>query len=161
MPTEAAAYHVAKSGGGSGDGPVNHTESGGAIGTDQTDLDMDTCKICDEEADGECQGGLCAGCCESNRGTGPFQCCDGQWVSGEWSSEEPAELVSWEDRDEVEEAFTVGHGSTSGVHSREVTAMLRANEMVEREQRGDGNCMFRSLSVAAGKRPEYHEELRR
>ena len=42
-----------------------------------------------------------------------------------------------------------------------MTAMLRANEMVEREQRGDGNCMFRSLSVAAGKSPEYHEELRR
>ena len=33
--------------------------------------------------------------------------------------------------------------------------------MVERKQRGDGNCMFRSQSEAAGKRPEYHKELRR
>ena len=39
--------------------------------------------------------------------------------------------------------------------------MLRANGMVERKQRGDGNCMFRSLSVAAGKSTEYHEELKR
>ena len=33
--------------------------------------------------------------------------------------------------------------------------------MVERKQRGDGNCMFRSLAVAAGKKPEHHKELRR
>jgi hypothetical protein len=67
-------------------------EAAGGGGTDN--LDVDTCKICDEGADGECQGGLCAGCCESNRGTGPFQCCDGHWVHGEWSSDEPADLVS-------------------------------------------------------------------
>jgi hypothetical protein len=82
-------------------------------------------------------------------------------VSGGWSSEEPTELVSWEDSDGAEEAFTVGHGSASGAHNEEVTAMLRANAMVEREQRGDGNCMFRSLSMAAGKSSEYHEEVRR
>ena len=49
-----------KGGGANGDGPVNHTESDGVSGTGQMGLDMDTCKICDEEVDGECQGGLCA-----------------------------------------------------------------------------------------------------
>ena len=77
VPPEAVAYHAAQNGGASGDGPVNGTESGGASGASQVDLDTDTCKICDEGADGECQGGLCTGCCESNRGTRPFQCCDG------------------------------------------------------------------------------------
>ena len=33
---------------------------------------------------------------------------------------------------------TVMGQKTNGAHSREVTAMLRANAMVEREQRGDG-----------------------
>ena len=61
MPPEAAAYHVAQSGKANRDGPVNRTESGGASGTWQMDLDMDTCKICDEEADGECQGGYAQG----------------------------------------------------------------------------------------------------
>ena len=112
-------------------------------------------KICDEEADGECQGGLCTCYCESNRGTGPFQCCDG------WSSDEPAELGSWEDSDEATESFTVGHGSTNGAKSREATTLLKANDLVERRQVGDGNCMFRSLSEAAGKSPEYHRELRK
>jgi hypothetical protein len=82
-------------------------------------------------------------------------------MSGEWSGEDPAELVSWEDSDGAEETFTVGHGSTRQAHSREAKAMLRANEMVEIKQRGDSNCMFRSLSVAAGKSTEYHKELRR
>ena len=59
------------------------------------------CKICDEVADEECQGGLCEGCCESNRGTGPFQCCDGHWMSGAWSSDESAE--SWEEGGETRE----------------------------------------------------------
>jgi hypothetical protein len=118
-------------------------------------LEMDTCQICDEEADGECQTGLCTGCCESNRGTGPFQCCDG------WSSDEPEELVSWEDSDEATESFPVGHGSISGAKSREAATLLKANGLVERRQVGDGNCMFRSLSEAAGKSPEYHRELRR
>jgi len=72
VPPEAAAYHTAKSGGAIVDGPMNHTESGGASENGQMDLEMDTCKICDEEADGECQGGLCTGCCEFNRGTGAF-----------------------------------------------------------------------------------------
>ena len=61
VPQEAAAYHTAKSGGAIADGPMNHTESGGASENGQMDLEMDTCKICDEEADEECQGGLCTG----------------------------------------------------------------------------------------------------
>ena len=118
--------------------------------TGQMNLEAETniCKICDEEAAESCQGGLCDDCCESNRGTGPFQCCDGQGIY-DWSSDESAE------------AFVVGHGGTKGAQSREATALLRANGMAERKQRGDGNCMFRSLSEAAVKRPEYHKELRR
>ena len=151
VPLEAAAYHAVANGGASGAGPVNQTESGGASKTGQMSLDAeaDMCKVCEEEeADEKCQGGLCTGCCESNRGTGPFQCCDGHWV------------YVW-DSDETAEDYTVRHGGTRGTQRRDVAAMLKANEMVERKQRGDGNCMFRSLSVATGKGPEYHEELRR
>ena len=160
---EAVAWHAATSVGASGDGPVNQTESGGVSMTGQMDLgvEADTCNICDEEADERCQAGLCTDCCESNKGTGPFQCCDGHWVYGEWSSNEPTDLVSCEDSDEPAEAFTVGHGSTNGARSRESATLLEANALIERRQIGDGNCMFRSLSEATGKRPEYYRELRR
>ena len=60
-----------------------------------SDMDTDTCKNCDEGADGECQRGLCTGCYESNRGIWPFQCCDGHWVPDEWSGEEPRPIWSW------------------------------------------------------------------
>ena len=163
MPPEADAYHAATSGGANGDGPVNQTESGGAgmPGQMYLGVEVDTCKICDEEADERCQGEFCTGCCESNRGTWPFQCCDGCWVYGEWSSDEPTDLVPCEDSDEPAEAFTVGHGGTNGARSREAATLLKANALVERRQIGDGNCMFRSLSEAVGKRAEYHRELRR
>ena len=35
------------------------------------------CNLCHEEATEDCKGGNCESCCESNRGTGPFQCCNG------------------------------------------------------------------------------------
>ena len=55
----------------------------------------------------------------------------------------------------------MGHESTSGAKSREAATLLKANDLAEISQVGDGNCMFRSLSEAAGKSPEYHRELRR
>ena len=71
VPPGAAAYHAAKSGGASIDGPVNHTESGGAGETGEMGLEMDACKICDEEADGECQGGCARAAANRTGAQGP------------------------------------------------------------------------------------------
>ena len=32
-----------------------------------------------QPATGNCKGGLCEECCQSNRGDGPFNCCDGAY----------------------------------------------------------------------------------
>ena len=118
------------------------------------------CEVCEEEATGDCAGDLCVECCEMNRCTGTFQCCERGRKSRAEMLQVGHNVVGEEPDDEKEAGFRVGHGSTRRM-CKGAAALLKATEMVERKQRGDGNCMFRALAVAAGMKPEHHKELRR
>ena len=52
--------------------------SGGASVAGRMDVvtEAKVCPLCSEEATDNCKGGLCEECCQSNRGGGPFNCCD-------------------------------------------------------------------------------------
>ena len=70
-------------------------EAGGRLPPQEVTVAAVICNICDEEATGDCKKGNCVSCCESSRGTGVFQCCDGGYgSSGEESAAEAWEVPS-------------------------------------------------------------------
>ena len=69
------------------------------------DVAAAVCNLCDGEVTGDCKGGNCESCCQSSRGTGLFQCCDGGYrSSGDASSAEAREAMEAPQEVGVEQA---------------------------------------------------------